>query len=183
MADLSRFYPPQDETYADALEEIRGGRKTSHWMWWIFPQLASLGVSDRSRFYGLSGLAEARAYLADPVLAPRLVEAAQAMLAHADEDAADILGEVDAKKLRSSATLFAAVEGAPPEMQALLAHADEDAADILGEVDAKKLRSSATLFAAVEGAPPEMQALLDAFFGGEPDPRTLALIEPFPASS
>ena len=141
MADLSRFIPPQDETYADALGEIRAGRKTSHWMWWIFPQLAGLGVSDRARFYGLSGLDEARDYLAHPLLGPRLREA----------------------------------------MGAMAAHRGRDAADILGEVDAKKLRSCATLFAAVEGAPPEFAQILDAFHGGEPDPRTRALLEPFPA--
>lgn len=120
MADLSRFIPPQDDTYAEALAEIRAGRKTSHWMWWIFPQLAALGVSDRSRFYGLSGCSEARAYLQHPLLGPRLVEAARALLAQRGRDAADILGDVDAKKLRSCATLFAAVEGAPPEFRQIL---------------------------------------------------------------
>ena len=120
MADLSRFIPPQDETYAEALAEIRGGRKTSHWMWWTFPQLAGLGISDRSRFYGLSGLAEARDYLQHTLLGPRLVEVARALLAHRGRDAADVLGEVDAKKLQSCATLFAAVEDAPPEFAEIL---------------------------------------------------------------
>ena len=120
MADLTRFVPPQEDTFADAMGELGAGRKTSHWMWWIFPQLSGLGVSDRARFYGLSGPAEARAYLDHPVLGPRLVEAARAMLAHRGRDAADVLGEVDAKKLRSCATLFAALDGAPPEFRALL---------------------------------------------------------------
>jgi uncharacterized protein (DUF1810 family) len=100
--------------------ELRAGRKTSHWIWWIFPQLARLGRSPRARHFGLAGLAEATAYLAHPVLGPRLEHAARLVLAHQGAAAEDILGEVDARKLRSSMTLFEAVPGAPPTFAAVL---------------------------------------------------------------
>lgn len=103
---LQRFLDAQADTYAAALAELREGRKRSHWMWFIFPQLASLGRSGTAKFYGIADLAEARAYLADPVLGPRLIACAEAMLMHPDRSAEDILGPVDALKLRSSATLF-----------------------------------------------------------------------------
>jgi uncharacterized protein (DUF1810 family) len=89
-------------------------------MWWVFPQLASLGRSPTAKHYGLAGPEEAAAYLAHPVLGPRLVEAARAMLLNRGRAAEAVLGEVDALKLRSSATLFASVPGAPPEFRALL---------------------------------------------------------------
>ncbi|TNC72426.1 DUF1810 domain-containing protein [Rubellimicrobium roseum] len=120
MPDLDRFLVPQDATYAGALAELRRGRKESHWMWWVFPQLRALGRTGTAKAYGLADLEEARAYLAHPVLGPRLVDAARAMLAHRGRDAAEVLGGVDAMKLRSCATLFAAVPDAPPEFQALL---------------------------------------------------------------
>ncbi len=120
MPDLDRFLAPQAETYAMALSEIRRGRKESHWMWWIFPQLASLGRSGTAQAYGIADLAEAQAYLAHPVLGPRLVEVAGAMMTHAGQDAGEIMGAVDGMKLRSCATLFASTEGAPPEFRAIL---------------------------------------------------------------
>lgn len=120
MPGLDRFLPPQDETHAAALSELARGRKESHWMWWTFPQLAHLGRSPTARAYGIADLAEAEAYLGHPVLGPRLTQAARAMLALAGRDAAEVLGPVDALKLRSSATLFAAVPGAGPEFQALI---------------------------------------------------------------
>ena len=104
---LERFHAAQEDTYATALTELQAGQKRSHWMWFIFPQLASLGRSGTAKFYGIADLAEARAYLADPVLGPRLIACAEAMLMHPDRSATDILGPVDAMKLRSSATLFA----------------------------------------------------------------------------
>ena len=120
MPDLSRFLAPQEQTFAAALAELRRGRKESHWMWWIFPQLASLGRSPTAKAYGLADLEEARAYLGHPVLGPRLIEAARAMLDHEGQPPDAILGGIDALKLRSCATLFAAVPGAPPEFRALL---------------------------------------------------------------
>lgn len=120
MPDLDRFLVAQEATFATALSELRQGRKESHWMWWIFPQLAALGRSGTAKAYGIVDLAEAQAYLAHAVLGPRLLEAARAMLTHGGTDPAQVLGEIDAMKLRSCATLFAAVPGAPPEFQGLL---------------------------------------------------------------
>ncbi len=120
MPDLSRFLAPQEQTFATAMAELARGRKESHWMWWIFPQLAALGRSPTAKAYGIADLEEARAYLAHPILGPRLVEAARAMLAHEGQPPEFILGGIDARKLRSCATLFAAVPGAPPEFEALL---------------------------------------------------------------
>ncbi|HET9851907.1 MAG TPA: DUF1810 domain-containing protein, partial [Candidatus Limnocylindrales bacterium] len=104
--DLQRFSDAQAGVYEQALVELRAGRKQSHWMWFIFPQLRGLGRSETSRFYGLDGLAEARAYLADPVLGPRLRQSFEAVVA-APGTAEAILGAIDAMKLRSSATVFA----------------------------------------------------------------------------
>jgi uncharacterized protein (DUF1810 family) len=114
-ADLERFVQAQDAdgTFDRALAELRLGRKSSHWMWFVFPQLAGLGRSATARFYALDSLAEARAYLAHPVLGPRLRECAEALLALPGQDPVAVLGPVDAMKLRSSATLFA--RAAPDE--------------------------------------------------------------------
>jgi uncharacterized protein (DUF1810 family) len=122
MADLSRFTEAQAASYDTALAELRRGRKESHWMWFIFPQLASLGRSATAQYYGIKTLAEARAYAADPVLGPRLAACAEALLAQPDADPAGILGQIDALKLRSSATLFRAAAEEPLKglMQALL---------------------------------------------------------------
>ncbi|GIM94827.1 DUF1810 domain-containing protein [Paractinoplanes toevensis] len=104
--DLERFVVAQERMYADALAEIRAGSKESHWMWFIFPQVAGLGRSSKAQFYAISGLDEARAYLAHPVLGPRLVECATALLGH-EKSATEILGWPDDLKLCSSMTLFA----------------------------------------------------------------------------
>ena len=93
-----------------ALAELRAGRKRSHWVWFVFPQLQGLGRSPMAQHYGLSGLAEARAYAAHPVLGPRLRECVRALLGHAGTSAARLLGEVDALKLRSCLTLFEAAD-------------------------------------------------------------------------
>jgi uncharacterized protein (DUF1810 family) len=106
MPDLSRFHDAQSDTYATALAELRAGRKATHWMWFIFPQLAELGRSATAKYYGIADLAEARAYLADPVLGPRLEEAAEAVLMHPGLSAEQIMGPIDGMKLRSTATLF-----------------------------------------------------------------------------
>jgi uncharacterized protein (DUF1810 family) len=118
--DLSRFHLAQQATFATAIAELRAGHKQTHWMWFIFPQLASLGRSATARHYGIAGLVEARAYLADPVLGPRLHEAARAVLQHPERSAEAMLGQVDALKLRSCATLFEAAGGGA-DFTALLA--------------------------------------------------------------
>jgi uncharacterized protein (DUF1810 family) len=113
---LGRFVDAQDEggTYITALAELRRGRKRSHWMWFVFPQLAGLGRSAAAERYAISGLAEARAYAAHPVLGPRLRECAEALATLDGHDPEAVLGAVDALKLRSSMTLFArAVPGEP----------------------------------------------------------------------
>ena len=105
--DLERFVDAQDGTYARALAELRAGRKTSHWMWWVFPQVAGLGMSSTSAAYAIADLAEARAYLDHDVLGPRLLECCRALLDLEDVSAERVLGSIDAIKLRSSMTLFA----------------------------------------------------------------------------
>ena len=108
-ADLERFVTAQDElgTYDQALDELRAGRKRSHWMWFVFPQVAGLGRSPTAQHYAISGLGEARAYLAHDVLGPRLRACAQAVTALRTRDPVAVLGPIDAMKLRSSMTLFA----------------------------------------------------------------------------
>ena len=106
--DLDRFVAAQADSYAEALAELRRGRKLGHWMWWVFPQLAGLGLSATSRRFAIADAAEARAYLAHPLLGPRLAEATAAVVA-ATGTAEVILGSIDAMKLRSSLTLFAVV--------------------------------------------------------------------------
>jgi uncharacterized protein (DUF1810 family) len=110
--DLGRFVAAQAGAYATALAELRDGRKRSHWMWLVFPQLAGLGSSAMARRYAIAGVAEARAYLGHPVLGARLVECAEALLAVEGRSAREIMGSPDDLKLRSCATLFARV--APP---------------------------------------------------------------------
>lgn len=106
MDSLTRFDVAQFDTYETALAELAQGRKVTHWMWFIFPQLKALGHSSKAKYYGIADLREARAYLVDPDLGPRLLLAAHAVLAHTDKSAEQILGTIDALKLRSSATLF-----------------------------------------------------------------------------
>jgi uncharacterized protein (DUF1810 family) len=118
--DLERFAAAQQGVYERALGELRSGRKRSHWMWFVFPQLAGLGRSETARFYGIGGAAEARAYLAHPLLGPRLRECAEALLAHKHQAAEAILGPIDALKLRSSTTLFEAVAEDPAPFAAVL---------------------------------------------------------------
>ena len=107
--DLQRFLDAQEGIFDIALAELRSGTKRSHWMWFIFPQIAGLGQSAMSRRYAIASLGEAVAYAGHPLLGPRLREAVQAVLAwQGQRDAATILGPVDAMKFRSSLTLFAA---------------------------------------------------------------------------
>jgi uncharacterized protein (DUF1810 family) len=109
---LDRFVAAQDRggTYRRAVAELRAGAKVSHWMWFVFPQIAGLGMSAMSREYAISSVAEARAYLAHPVLGPRLRECAAIVAATAGRTAGQVFGPVDAVKLCSSMTLFAAAE-------------------------------------------------------------------------
>jgi uncharacterized protein (DUF1810 family) len=106
--DLQRFVTAQDAggSYDQAAAELRRGRKTSHWMWYVFPQIAGLGHSPVARMYAISGLAEAEAYLAHPVLGPRLAECAAIVGGLSGRTAEQIFGGIDALKLRSSLTLF-----------------------------------------------------------------------------
>ena len=124
VSDLSRFHEAQASTFASALAELRAGKKRTHWMWFIFPQLASLGRSSTARHYGIQDLAEARAYLEDPALGANLQAVFQALLEHPEKTAEAIMGPVDALKLRSSATLFLAAGGGPEglvsDLQAVL---------------------------------------------------------------
>ncbi|MCM4082568.1 DUF1810 domain-containing protein [Paractinoplanes hotanensis] len=121
---LDRFVEPQNGTYEDAKAELTAGRKRTHWMWFVFPQLSGLGSSPTAQHYAIRDLDEARAYLAHPVLGPRLYELA-AVLVKAERSATEIFGYPDDLKLRSSMTLFAraaAVDGDPAPFQQVIDH-------------------------------------------------------------
>ncbi|MFD5277997.1 DUF1810 domain-containing protein [Pseudarthrobacter sp. NPDC058362] len=113
--NLDRFVAAQDSggTFQQALAELQVGQKRSHWMWFVFPQIAGLGHSATSQRYAIGSLDEARAYLAHPVLGPRLLDCAQELSDHGGRSAEDILGGIDARKLHSSMTLF--LRAAPGE--------------------------------------------------------------------
>lgn len=112
--NLQRFLDAQATDYAQALAEVKAGRKRSHWMWYIFPQIQGLGFSETARFYGIRDLAEATAYLQHPVLGPRLVAICEALLGLPGSNATSIMGNPDDMKLRSAMTLFGAVPGVSP---------------------------------------------------------------------
>jgi len=107
--DLSRFVQAQEDDYEQALSEIGGGRKDSHWMWYVFPQINGLGSSPTAKLYAIKSRAEAEAYLRHPILGPRLLEIAEAALRVEGRSARDIFGSPDDMKLRSCATLFASI--------------------------------------------------------------------------
>ncbi len=109
--DLERFVTAQAPVIDTVLAELRAGRKRSHWMWFIFPQLRGLGQSSTAQFYGIASLDEARAYLAHPVLGPRLEACTRTVLAIADRSLHGIFGSPDDMKFRSSMTLFAVAAG------------------------------------------------------------------------
>ena len=111
-SSLDRFVDAQEGIYDTVVAEIRNGRKSSHWMWFIFPQLAGLGRTSTAVYYAIRDIEEARAYLDHPILGPRLIECAEAVLAVKGKSAHEIFGSPDDLKLRSSATLFAQVS--PP---------------------------------------------------------------------
>ena len=139
--NLDRFKTAQDSDYKTALSEIRNGRKVSHWMWYIFPQMKQLGYSPTAQYYGIGSLDEAKSYIADDTLRQHLVEISQALLALKSDNASQIMGYPDDMKLKSSMTLFML---AAPEI-------------------------------------PVFQAVLDKFYGGEPDKKTIELINRNPA--
>jgi uncharacterized protein (DUF1810 family) len=120
--DLRRFVDAQAHTYDQALAELRAGEKRTHWMWFVFPQIAGLGHSGMARRFAISVLDEARAYVAHPTLGRRLVECARALTDLATADANRVLGPVDAQKLRSSMTLFARAAPDEPVFREVLDH-------------------------------------------------------------
>ena len=120
MPDLKRFLDAQMNTYNDALSEIRNGRKQSHWMWFIFPQVQGLGNSEYARRYAIRDLEEATEYLNHPNLSARLIEISNAMLQANHNNATSILGKPDDMKLHSSMTLFSLVDGANPVFEEVL---------------------------------------------------------------
>ncbi len=113
MPDLHRFVTAQDRVFERVLEELAAGQKRTHWMWFVFPQLAGLGRSDVARFYAIADLEEARRYLAHPLLGPRLVRCTELVNAAEGRAAHDIFGSPDDLKFRSSMTLFMQPTGAP----------------------------------------------------------------------
>jgi uncharacterized protein (DUF1810 family) len=151
---LERFVTAQDQggTYERAVAELRAGAKVSHWMWFVFPQVAGLGRSAMAREFAISAVAEARAYLAHPVLGPRLRECARVVASTEGRSAERIFGPVDAMKLRSSMTLFAAAD---------------TPADGTAEARAGEVRSG-------EGGQNVFRSVLAKHFGGERDEATLA---------
>jgi uncharacterized protein (DUF1810 family) len=117
---LQRFVDAQQKDYAIALAEVKAGQKRSHWMWYIFPQLAGLGYSDISRYYALRDLTEAAAYLRHPVLGLRLIQICEELISSTETNATRIFGSPDDLKLRSSMTLFAMVPGGDAVFQTVL---------------------------------------------------------------
>ncbi len=165
MADLyrlGRFTAAQDQdgTYPRVLAELRAGRKRTHWIWFIFPQIEGLGRSAMAREYALSSLAEARAYLDHPVLGPRLVECALLLVAAGSGGGAGDSAGAD--------------DGSGAGYGGGSAAGGATAVRILGDIDAVKVRSSMTLFAAAAPEQAAFRAVLDRFYGGAADPATLA---------
>ena len=120
MNNLKRFLEAQETDYATALAEIRRGRKQSHWMWYVFPQIGGLGFSQTSKFYAIKNRAEAESYLAHPILGKRLVEISNALLEVEGKTANQIFGSPDDAKLKSSMTLFGAMDETYPVFQTVL---------------------------------------------------------------
>ncbi len=118
--DLRRFVEAQDGVHEQALAELRAGRKRGHWMWFVLPQIRGLGHSPTAQHYAIADLDEARRYLADPILGPRLRECAQALVGLGPGDAVGVLGPVDAQKLHSSMTLFTLADPDEPVFRAVL---------------------------------------------------------------
>lgn len=121
MAGLQRFIDAQENVYDDVVAELARGRKTSHWMWFIFPQLRGLGRSETARYFGIEGPEEATAYAAHPILGERLRACSRLLLDLPDQPIRDVMGSPDDMKLRSSMTLFAQVAPAEPLFGQVLA--------------------------------------------------------------
>ena len=119
-SNLSRFIDAQKDLYESALSELRAGRKRGHWMWFVFPQLCGLGVSQTSKYYGIADLAEAKAYIGDPILGRRLVDCTNAVMNTTGSSVHDIFGAPDDLKFVSSMTLFSSVQEAPDLFQQAL---------------------------------------------------------------
>ena len=120
MYDLERFYKAQEYDYETALSEIRNGRKESHWMWYIFPQVAGLGRSTMAEYYAIRSREEAMAYIEDPVLGKRLIEISQALLQIESDDSGKVMGWPDNLKSRSCMTLFTEVAPEQPVFRSVL---------------------------------------------------------------
>lgn len=118
--NLSRFLTAQENVYQTALSEIKRGKKTGHWMWFIFPQIAGLGRSETSRYYALTGRNESQLYLNHPILGVRLLEISEALLSLRSSNAEKIFGSVDSLKLKSSMTLFALLKNTNPIFEHIL---------------------------------------------------------------
>lgn len=118
--DITRFLEAQNKLYLTALSEIKKGKKETHWMWFIFPQLKGLGTSNISKYYAIFDLREATEFLAHPILSKHLIEISELLLTFKRKSAEGIFGDLDARKLCSSMTLFAQVEGAHPVFQEIL---------------------------------------------------------------
>jgi uncharacterized protein (DUF1810 family) len=127
--DLQRFETAQEGVFEAAMAQLRAGRKTGHWMWFVFPQIAGLGMSAMSQRYAIGSLEEARAYLAHPVLGPRIAQCARILTELPGRSAEEIFGAVDAMKLRSSMTLFARASEDEPVYDAVLDQYFEGEAD------------------------------------------------------
>ncbi|MFC0778666.1 DUF1810 domain-containing protein [Flavobacterium sp. HJSW_4] len=117
---IERFILAQEDVYPLALQEIRKGRKTSHWMWFVFPQIRGLGFTDYNVYFGLKNLAEAKEYIEHPVLGKRLVEISEAVLSQKGKTALEIFGVPDQRKLKSCMTLFSRLPNADPVFQTVL---------------------------------------------------------------
>ena len=118
--DLMRFLDAQNKLYLTALSEIKKGKKQTHWMWFIFPQIKGLGTSDTANLYAIADLKEATEFLEHPILGKHLIEISELFLTFKRKSADGILGDLDARKLRSSMTLFSLVENTNPVFQAIL---------------------------------------------------------------
>ncbi|PXY46457.1 DUF1810 domain-containing protein [Flavobacterium hydrophilum] len=148
--DLTRFLDAQNKLYLNAYSEINKGKKQSHWMWFIFPQIKGLGKSSIADYYAIANLEEAAAFLNHPVLAKNFIEISQLLLTLKRKSAESIFGELDAMKLRSSLTLFSQVENANPIFQELLdiffgGRPDPLTMSIIKPVVPMKLPTSSTL--------------------------------------
>ena len=118
--NLSRFLEAQDGVYETALKEVKKGRKTGHWMWYIFPQISGLGFSETSRFYAIKNQAEAAEYLNHEILGTRLVEISAELLNLQTNNPVEVFGNIDSLKLKSSMTLFSLMENSQPLFQKVL---------------------------------------------------------------